>query len=57
MLQPRQPSVWHLFHMAATAMRAACGKKELELQGATNVAARGGASWILSGATSDEGET
>jgi hypothetical protein len=57
MLQPRQPSVWHLFYMAATAMRAACGKKELELQGATNVAARGGASWILSGATSDEGET
>jgi hypothetical protein len=56
MLQPRQPAVWYVFYMAASAMRGACGKKELELQGATNVAARGGLAFLAAGATS-EGDT
>jgi hypothetical protein len=57
MLQPRQPAVWQVFYMAASAMRVACGKKELELQGATSVATTGGVAFLAAGATSDQGES
>jgi hypothetical protein len=49
MLQPRWPAMWHPFYMAVTAMQGACGKKELELQGATSVAAAGATKFLTAG--------
>ena len=47
MLQPRQPAMWHPLSFAVVAMQGVCGKKELELLGATSMAAAGGTSCHL----------
>jgi hypothetical protein len=58
MLQPRYPALWQPFIMVAQTMQGQCGKKELELQGATSVAARGGTTFFAAqGAAGDEADT
>ena len=54
MLQPRQPAMWHPLSFSVIAMQGVCGKKELELLGATGVSAAGSTTFFVAGGgTSD----
>jgi hypothetical protein len=59
MLQPRRPAMWHPFFYVVVAMQSVCSKKELELQGATSIAAAGVTAFFTAGGggTSDDDAT
>jgi hypothetical protein len=58
MLQPRQPAMWQPLSFAVIAMQGVCGKKELELLGATSMAAVGGTTFFAAGGgTNGDGHT